>query len=174
MPWAGWSNLLHTLKVVFSLLISSILLVACSSRPDSLPPEVATQNSSAQSPSGKYELIVVSGNDGAVQFQSFQILNKFGKGVFASTDRFRVRDTTIFLWDTGDRVWVYSGDVGTFVWQRDPNSPDLSDGKCANPNTPSIADCPDYTETWIKASYLESGLPAPAFLKRVRPQYHSQ
>jgi len=38
--------------------------------------------------------------------------------IYTSEDAYRTRDALFFLWDKDDRVWVYSGDVGTFFWER--------------------------------------------------------
>ncbi len=109
------------MKRFLILLFMVTLLAGCSTAPgtEKPSPEFATVESPAVSPSGKYTLVVVYGYDGIVHFQSFQILNQRGEGVYASTERFRTRDRTYFLWGEGDRVWVYSGDVGIFVWERD-------------------------------------------------------
>ena len=77
-----------------------------------------------RSPSGKYILDVdlrESSTEG--KFYTFRILaagNDQDPDVrFESTDRFFARHTTWFFWDSMDRVWVYSGDVGTSYWQLD-------------------------------------------------------
>lgn len=116
-----------------------------------LPPEVATQSKPAVSPSGNYTLVVLTGNDGGVDFQSFQILNQDGELVYASQDRYATRHTTYFLWDQDDRVWVYSGDLGTFFWQRNPDTGD-----------------------WEKYVYADNDVPAPEFLKDKYPNLHNR
>lgn len=30
---------------------------------------------------------------------------------------FAAMHVTLFTWDSSDRVWVYSGDVGTYMWE---------------------------------------------------------
>jgi len=116
-----------------------------------LPDEVATEERSAVSPSEKYILSVVSGHDSAVTFKSFYIIrrDRMRDTMFAAPERFRTRDTTYFLWDEDDRVWVYSGDVGTFFWEYDAD-----------------------LDEWVKTSYVDSDVPAPPFLKEVKPEYH--
>ncbi len=110
-------------------------------------PEVAMLRTPAPSPSGKYILTVVSGNDGTVDFQSFQILDQSGQGLFAAPDRFRSRDTTFFLWDQEDRIWVYNGDLGTFIWEKAADS-----------------------DNWVKSAYSDRpDLTVPDYLIEQRP-----
>ena len=127
------------------------------------PKEVATGENPAVSPSGKYLLVIVSGYDGEAHFQSFQILSRdqivshdqilirIGETLYSSPDRFATRFTTYFLWGQQDRVWVYSGDIGTFFWARNTD-----------------------TGEWEKYIYIESNVSAPEFLKEVRPNYHQK
>ena len=61
---------------------------------------------------------------------------------------FRARDTLFVLWDdTKDRVWAYSGDIGTYFW--------------------------DYTDdgTWERYSWQGTGETPPQALKDARPAY---
>lgn len=120
-----------------------------------LPPEVATQERPAVSPSGEYMLVVVSGYDGEAHFQSFQIVSRFvvttqdrsavlGETVYAAPERFATRHTTYFLWDQDDRVWVYSGDVGTFFWEYNAATGD-----------------------WEKHASADSDVSAPEFLQSI-------
>lgn len=116
-----------------------------------MPPEVATLDKSAVSPSGKYLLVVQKQDDDGVETFNFQLLDKNNSVLFTSPDKFSAQDTTYFLWDADDRVWVYSGDVGTFFWQ--------------NEGDPTI---------WPKYVYAENNVPAPQFLKDVRPRWHQK
>ncbi|WP_139074830.1 hypothetical protein [Paenibacillus elgii] len=75
------------------------------------------------SPSGKYQLEVLEGYNGVVHFYRFNISKIGEKGsdpavIFCSKDTFRKRDRVFFLWDDEDKVWVYSGDVGTYYWTK--------------------------------------------------------
>jgi len=109
----------------------------------------ATFERPAASPSGKFRLVVLQGDDGQARFQQFQILTTEEplRLVFASEDRFRMRDATFFCWDAADRVWVYSGDVGAFYWLRS------ADGR------------------WEKKAYAPQGsVSAPSLLKARRPR----
>lgn len=115
-----------------------------------MPDQVATLEEPAVSPSGDYRLVVVSGYDGTVRFQAFQVLSQDGESLYLSPDRFGLQHTTYFLWDQDDRVWVYSGDLGTFFWE-------LED-----------------TGEWKKHVYAQSDVPAPDFLKEVRPRWHQK
>jgi hypothetical protein len=114
-----------------------------------LPAEVATQETPASSPSGKYVLAVVAGKQSGNETQSFQILGQNKELLYASSDQFMARDVTFFLWDADDRVWVYSGDLGTFFWEEE-----------GEPGT------------WKKSVYAQSDVSAPQFLKQVRPRWH--
>lgn len=114
-----------------------------------LPDCVATLDRPAASPSGDYLLAVVSEDEGGIHYQRFQILDPDGEVLYTSSERFDQRHTTYFLWDQ-DRVWVYSGDVGTFFWEQNAEG------------------------DWVKHVYAQSDLPAPDFLKEMRPDWHQQ
>lgn len=81
---------------------------------------VATPDNNVESPSGRYVLRVVEQYVDSVKSWRFivseNIDGKVGRDIFASKDSFRIRDRVIIMWDKEDRVWVYSGDVGTFYW----------------------------------------------------------
>ncbi len=79
----------------------------------------------------------------------FEIRTKNGELVFRSTDLFYARHITYFLWDNADRVWVYSGDVGTFFWEQ-------KGGR------------------WKKYCYVDEEVAAPLFLKEKRPRRHKK
>jgi hypothetical protein len=116
-----------------------------------MPAEVATLDKPAVSPSGKFILIVLTQNANGNDTQSFQILGQDKTVLYISTEQFTARDTNFFLWDNQDRVWVYSGDLGTFFWENQ-----------------------DEAHTWKKYVYAENNVPAPAFLKEVRPRWHQK
>lgn len=114
--------------------------------------EVATSDAPAVSPSGKYRLAVRVESSDLGQAQTFEILDQAsGTIVYEPAERFLMKDTTFFLWDAGDRVWVYSGDVGTYFWE--------------NQGEP---------DRWEKRVYAQSDVPAPPFLKQVRPRWHQR
>jgi len=136
------------------VVVMGILSVSCALTSSRTPPEVATSKQPAISPSGEYALVVVSGYDGEVRFQSFQIVSRYdismpdrsfllGETVYAAPERFATRHTTYFLWGPEDRVWVYSGDVGTFFWECDPD-----------------------TGAWEKHVWAEGDVPLPEFLQQ--------
>lgn len=116
-----------------------------------LPEEVATATRTAISPSKKYILSVRIIKESEITFQSFEILDKNGKFVYTPSEKFDNRHTTFFVWGEHDRVWVYSGDVGTFFWQVNPN-----------------------TNNWKKYVYVRSSIAAPKFLKEIRPKWHQR
>lgn len=110
--------------------------------------EVATVEQPLLSPSGKYTLAVVQSEVDGQPMQHFQILDGNNTAVFACTERFSARDTIYMLWDSQDRVWVYSGDVGTYFWEptQDP-------------------------AVWRIQAYASSDVPAPQFLREKRPRW---
>ncbi len=114
---------------------------------------LATQSRPLASPSGRYMLHVLPAahpREPGVAYQSFQIRRKDAPSseapVLSATDIFRARDTTYFLWDDADRVWVYSGDIGTFYWEQDAAG------------------------TWRKQSHPSGTAPVPPLLKQLRPK----
>lgn len=116
-----------------------------------LPPEVAMQERPADSPSGKYRLEVLPTEMDGAAAQAFRILDEDGEVVFESPESYLDRALTFFLWGPDDRVWVYSGDRGTFFYTQAEDS-----------------------STWERSVYAESDVPAPAFLKQVRPRWHQR
>ena len=136
------------------VIAAGVLSMSCVLTSSRNPPEVATSERPTVSPSGEYALVVVSGYDGEARFQSFQIVRRhlistpersvaLGETVYAAPERFAARHTTYFLWGPEDRVWVYSGDVGTFFWERDAE-----------------------TSVWEKHVYAEEDVPLPEFLQQ--------
>lgn len=101
------------------------------------------------SPSSKYRLSVSLSNDDQVENWSFLVKEAQSNTiVYRSSDIFRVRDTVFVLWDEEDRVWVYSGDVGTFIWSKVNNQ-------------------------WVKQAYADTiNMQPPVLLKALRPKYY--
>lgn len=67
--------------------------------------------------------------------------------MFESEDDYRVRDTYYLLWGEDDTVWVYSGDLGTFYWEK-------------------------HGHEWVKKSYYENRetVNVPEALRELEPQ----
>lgn len=108
---------------------------------------IATRYRDARSPSGQYVLSILRYADSeGTEYQSFQILCN-GKIIFATKDSYRL-DALYILWDDDDRVWVYSGDVGTFYYERSG-------------------------ESWWKHVFARDGaIRAPEYLRAVEPRWH--
>lgn len=140
------SKLLQITTILITIIIS---LISCERRSDNtMPKEVATQHHDAISPSGDYVLTVLE-HDG--ESQSFQILDYNTHAViYTAPEKYQMRDLTYFLWDADDRVWVYSGDLGTFFWEYDG------------------------IRQWKMYVYAQSNVSAPPFLKETRPRWHTQ
>jgi len=115
---------------------------------------VATLRNPVVSQSGKYQIRIIEKNLEGTKHNSFIILklsdaNDATREIFTCKDFFRTRDTLYFLWDKNDRVWVYSGDTGTFFWER------ISD------------------EDWQKHAYSENrNVLVPELLKKLKPDYY--
>jgi hypothetical protein len=138
--------------IILVCILSLFVMFACQERNSiEMPSEVATLEKPANSPSEKYVLVVKTQEINGNKMQSFQILDKNHTVVYTSSDNFLTRDVNFFLWDSDDRVWVYSGDLGTFYWE--------------NQGTPTL---------WKKYVYAENNVSAPPFLKEVRPRWHQK
>lgn len=136
-------------QIFFSLLI--IFFVQCKEtnrmKTEKLPEEVATLNRPAKSPSGIYYLHVVIPDKDNPEELGFEIKDIDNNIVVYRSDKtFNDRHTTFFLWDDKDRIWVYSGDTGTFFWEER--------------NTKG---------RWTQFTYVKENVPAPQFLKEIRP-----
>jgi len=119
-------------KVLSLLLVALLVLIIFSvynntkmennNRDRVVPKGMASVSNPVTSPSGKYLLKINEVMVDGVKHNQFAVY-KVSKGlpettpVFASKDVFRTRDVLFFLWDSKDRVWVYSGDIGTFYWE---------------------------------------------------------
>jgi len=113
-------------------------------------PEIATLENPSCSPSGNYFLVVKKIDFKNQPCTYFIIQNQQREDIYTCQDKFSLRDTTFILWDQNDRVWVYSGDVGTYFWEQQG------------------------TGEWKKYSYVRNNIPAPEFLKRERPKWHKK
>lgn len=100
------------------------------------------------SPSKKFILKIVEVTVEEILYRKFNILNTKEQMVFESEELFDIRHNTWFLWDSSDNVWVYSGDVGTYIWEE-------KDSK------------------WVKTHYLKSNSQPPDFLVNKYPKLFS-
>lgn len=119
--------------------------------PEVLPPELATQDAAARSPSETLVLEVLADEMDGFPAQRFRVLDPDGNVLYECPDSYLARALTFFLWDSQDRVWVYSGDRGTFFWEQGDDPAD-----------------------WHMSVYAQSDVPAPQFLKDVRPRWHKR
>ena len=136
---------------IYAILVMALLISACKERSEIMSSYVATPDHPATAPSGRCVLEVIRIDSNRPNLLTFQILNQNKKVIYRAPERFDERHTTFFLWDNDDRVWVYSGDIGTFFWEQD------------------VA-----TGEWKKYVYSQSNVEAPPFLKEIRPRWHKQ
>lgn len=139
----------HILQAIALLLIVSLLVSACGEEYLSPHDFVATSEKPALSPSGKFILAVLPADDEKSHAYRFQIRDPTSHPLFTSQDRFMARHRTYFLWDQSDRIWVYSGDVGTFFWELKNDT------------------------IWEKRSWADNRqtIEVPSFLKKTRPKH---
>ncbi|MEQ9000022.1 MAG: hypothetical protein RID53_26350 [Coleofasciculus sp. B1-GNL1-01] len=83
--------------------------------------------------------------------REFKILDQEQNALYTLSEQFDIRHTTYFLWVVDDRVWVYSGDLGTFFWENEPDK-----------------------KKWQRHVYARSDVPAPSYLKEQRPRLHQR
>lgn len=141
-------------KLILVVLIL-ILCVSCSSNQkgsegnDMANDKLVTENHSALSPSEKYLLEMAVSESGNVRGFYFVVKDASNnKEVYKNENFFRLRDTNYLFWGEDDTVWVYSGDLGTFYWEKTSNS-------------------------WDKKTYAENkdSIEVPELLKELKPQY---
>ncbi len=82
----------------------------------------AVPNHPLNSPSKKYILKTDEVFVENIKYLKFKILNSHNLEIFDSNELFDIRHNTYFLWDDLDNVWVYSGDVGTYVWKQEQSN----------------------------------------------------
>lgn len=64
----------------------------------------------------------------------YTVTDRSGKKVLASTERFSDAQRWCLFWDASDCLWVYSSDMGSWLWQRG------GDGKYAQNNISTNAE----------------------------------
>lgn len=142
--------------IVVFFIITVLILVSCKKNVEKSidTKEVVTIDNPVISPSGKYQLKVIEETIDGVEhnkFAIFKVLNSYieSEATFVSCDAYRTRDTLYFVWDDKDRVWVYSGDLGTFFWEH------VSDNE------------------WEKRSFADNrSVPVPSLLKQLKPGHY--
>ena len=102
---------------------------------------LATPGHDVAAPSGDHTLHVVETDDG----WGFEILADDGTVTYRADRTVSPRFRTFVLWDEDGRVWVYSSDVGTYVWERSGTD-------------------------WTSRPWRGSGLTAPPFLRDAVPE----
>ena len=115
------------------------------------PNEVAQLNKPAISTTGNFKLELTEIEEDKMRYNSFRVLNNRDSIIFQPPEKFDSRHTIFILWDTEERIWVYSGDEGTYYWEL------------------------IHSNNWVKKvfSYNNTNeVAAPNFLKKVRPQFH--
>ena len=80
---------------------------------------LATPDTPQVSFDNKYELKVQAVFEDEVRHYRFLVYGNNGILIYKCEDIFRTRDTLYIAWDKDNRVWVYSGDLGVFVWGED-------------------------------------------------------
>ena len=139
------SALSLAVRAAVSILLVLACVVACTRPADEK--YLATSRQPAKSPSGKYLLRVSLERDPISRYYTFDIEDAVsGRTLFKSVDRFQARHTTYFLWDVQDRVWVYSGDIGTSYWANSASN------------------------TWERFDYTKE-VTVPPYLARKRPEF---
>jgi len=113
---------------------------------------IATPDNPVKSPSGELLLEVHEETPNGIRQWRFSISRLAGADrpvvVFISEEAFRARDQLFILWGDTDRVWVYSGDVGTFFWEME------MDG------------------IWERRSFADTrSIPVPPLLTQLKPGY---
>lgn len=136
------------LHIVVLLICLTMGHLGCGSNQPEKPAALATLEQPAASPSGTYLLQITeeeTSSGGYLRFQISEIEPPSRK--FVAEDRFSARHETIFIWDDMDRVWVYSGDVGVFYWEKVPDK-----------------------WIWEKVTYKKEAFPPPpAYLIELKP-----
>lgn len=111
-------------------------------------PAFADIGHDVRSPSGRYTLTVAkAGRRDGVERVSVTVLDGDRHPVYEDPSRYSINHTTLVLWaDRADQVWVYSGDIGTFLALPQPGG------------------------GWAKKQWVDLGRPtAPTALRKARP-----
>lgn len=137
------------------VMLMLLLCVSCSSNQkgsegnEMLNDQLVTENHSVLSPSEKYLLeMAVSEADNVRGFKFVVKDASDNEEIYMSKDFFRLRDTNYLFWGEDETIWVYSGDLGTFYWEK-------------------------VSDSWNKKTYTENTdrIEVPELLKELKPQY---
>ena len=80
---------------------------------------LVTVDNDVLSPSKEFLLKLIPTKDGDVRVYYFEVVSaKENISVFRSEAIFRLRDKNFILWGEDDTIWGYSGDIGTFYWEK--------------------------------------------------------
>lgn len=85
---------------------------------------LVTLERAVTSPTGKHrlELVKHAAGDDEAAYVTIRIRDRADRVVYDSRKRFSRRFATEVLWDDSvDRAWVYSSDVGTYLWEQGEN-----------------------------------------------------
>lgn len=89
-------------------------------------------------------MVVVEETRQDLPVHGLRVEDASGRVVLDPPDRWDPRHRLLMVWDNADRVWVYSADVGTYIWSRSASG-------------------------WSKRPYANSGLTAPEALQSAVP-----
>lgn len=145
------------LLTYITILITLFILVVCnntgSKKVEAIDlKSIATIKNSVVSDTGNYELKVFEVVIEGTKHNKFTISKLTNDALesellFTSIDAFRTSDNLYFMWDSEDRVWVYSGDVGTYFWEHTGDN------------------------EWKKFAYVDNrNIPVPELLKKLKPK----
>ena len=81
----------------------------------------AAEGQKTTSPSGRFVLTVTAPDPTDHGLLSFRIEDQQGASRYEPAERWSDRHRLYFVWDGADRLWSYSSDVGTDVWEHHPD-----------------------------------------------------
>lgn len=142
------------LKWIYLVFIHLLLLISLIGWSEQRDIRLASPENPLNSPTGNYQLQVVEGFDGQVHFNRFAIAKNEPHMepivVYSSHDTFRTRDRLYFFWDSAERVWVWSSDIGLFYWTKTTD------------------------DRWDKHSYAEEPIDIPEVFRELEPNLTEQ
>jgi hypothetical protein len=106
----------------------------------------AAEGQKATSPSGRYVLTVTAPDPTDHHLLSFRIDDARGTARYEPAERWADRHRLYFVWDDADRLWSYSSDVGTDVWEHQPDG------------------------AWTSRPWIDTDLAAPASIAKYLPE----
>lgn len=103
---------------VLAVIVPMVAIWVTVSNRAATPAGVAVPGHPQRSPSGRYELIAIECGRREWCFHIQPTRAEDSAEEFTIPDRYRPFHRLYAVWGTDDTVWIYSSDIGTYLWRQ--------------------------------------------------------